>query len=225
MYLVIVNFIGCVSSAELTEKAIFKSCTMQSPSAWVEVISDAAAHPILQFKSGHTPIIIVWRRRRVVLTFKCCCKSLRVGTTISCGTEFFRVVFAFGTVPVGRLFAPGDILDASLQSISSLVRCVYLFCNLFWFVCSIGRKFPNCNLYEFKTSRIVRERDVVFSYGRRHQNNFGQCKIESRNLLNRKEQGKNTAAYSAVTTNHQRWDQMNVQLRFCETNKSHWIFA
>lgn len=90
-------------------------------------MSDAAAHRTLQFQSGHTPIIISWQRRRVVLTFKCCCKSLRVGTTISCGTEFFRVVFAFGTVPVGRLFAPGDIFDASLQSISSLFRCVYCF--------------------------------------------------------------------------------------------------
>lgn len=40
------------------------------------------------------------------LTFN---KSRRVGATISCGTEFFRA-FALGTVPVGRLFEPGDIL-------------------------------------------------------------------------------------------------------------------
>lgn len=36
------------------------------------------------------------------LTVKCCCKSRRVGATISCGTEFFREAFVFGTVPVCR---------------------------------------------------------------------------------------------------------------------------
>lgn len=49
-------------------------------------------------------------QRKKQITFKCCCKSLRVGATISCGTEFFRDVFVFGTVPVGRFDEPGDIL-------------------------------------------------------------------------------------------------------------------
>lgn len=55
-----------------------------------------------------------------LLTFKCCCRSRRVGATISCGTELFRVVFAFGTVPVGRLFAPGDISLDQFPTLGSL---------------------------------------------------------------------------------------------------------
>lgn len=38
-----------------------------------------------------------------LLTFNCCWRSLRVGATISCGTEFFFDDFDFGLVPVCRL--------------------------------------------------------------------------------------------------------------------------
>lgn len=51
-----------------------------------------------------------------MLTFKCCWRSRRVGATISCGTEFLRDAFAFGTVPVWRLFAPGDMFRCGFRS-------------------------------------------------------------------------------------------------------------
>lgn len=50
---------------------------------------------------------------------------------------------------------------------------IYLVICFEFFVWSIGRKIPNCNLYEFKTSRTVLLKRCIFSYGRRHQNNFG----------------------------------------------------
>lgn len=49
-----------------------------------------------------------------LLTVKCCCKSRRVGATTSCGTEFFREAFVFGTVPVCRAPPPPPLAFAAV---------------------------------------------------------------------------------------------------------------